>query len=566
MIGFRVKSTGAMLDIAPDATFQIEFENPIFSDDKCPLAFSTEISFLPTQNNKEQLGYLAAMLLPPSILTIDVEVYTSGIKILDGMLEFSSIKDDVLNYTFAGRSLEDDWSGKIYEKQIHRVSGDLSELYSDITDIRVGRVDGVYLPLLVNASETDKITIFKELSIFHYSDCSYEVKYHNYPSLSRAAADERVITPAISVLKILENELQDVSFGSQSVENMIARTVILGQYKTDYAGTPSGIPASGLDLGRTLPDITALELFRTVLKMFCCALFRDGNTFLILNIGDVINGEAEVLDWSDKISRGAEISLRPAGGYRFSFGNDADEDFNPNETVTSTDSFQETLESIDAEDFYQPFKHSSAGHVISARKSIVKVAQRGADIPAYTCDLLTMSGQEYDLEAEDRDGDVVDNSVSAKLARAVPDMLLYVAGIIPNSVWRMAAIINPENIGDKRGSDVIIGKIDGIDGEQQLSDGAIYFSDDEETAGSSADRLTAESLFGNYHQAFANWCRSSHQVVSSDLELTAADISSFRMWYKVSFSGRTWLVRKLTVTLSAASNRCDASAEFVSVQ
>lgn len=564
MIEFRAKNTGAILDISPDATFQIELENPMFSDDKCPLAYSTEISFLPTQHNKEQLGYLAAMLLLPSILTVDVEVYASGIKILDGMLEFSSIKDDILNYTFAGRSLEDDWGGKIYDKQIHRIPGDLDEQRSDIDDIMLGNVDGVYLPLLVNASETDKVTIYREMPDFHYSDCSYEVKYHNYPIVSRPEPAGRVITPAISVLKILENELQNVSIGSLSVRDMLARTVILGQYKTDYTDGSSGIPASGLDVARTLPDITALELFRTIMKMFCCALYRDGDAFLVKNIGNVINGEAEILDWDDKISRGAEISQRPAGGYKFSFGNDADEDFNPNETITSTDSFQEALESIDAEDFYQPFKHSSAGHVISARKSFVKYVARGANIPAYTCDLLTANNQEFDFEPKDRDGDIVDNSVSAKLARAIPDRLLPGGGVMINE-WRMATIINPENIGDKRGSDVIIGKIDGIDDEQQLSDGALYYDDDEEIVALSSSRLTAESLFYNYHQSFANWCRSSHQVVSSDLELTAADISSFRMWYKVSFSGRTWLVRKLTVTFSAASNRCDASAEFVSV-
>lgn len=564
MIEFRVKNTGAILDISPDATFQIEIENPMFSDDKCSLAYSTEISFLPTQHNKEQLGYLAAMLLLPSILTVDVEVYASGIKILDGMLEFSSIKDDVLNYTFAGRSLEDDWGGKIYDKQIHRIPGDPDEQLSDMQDIMIGNVDGVYLPLLVNASETDKVTIYGELPGSRYSDCSFEVKYHNYPILSQMSAAGRVITPAISVLKILENELQNVSIGSLSVEDMLARTVILGQYKTDYTGSPSGIPASGLDVARTLPDISAMELFRTILKMFCCALYRDGDAFIVQNIGSVINREMEILDWDDKISRGAEISQRPAGGYKFSFGNDADEDFNPNETITSTDSFKNTLRSISAEEFYQAFRHSSAGHVISARKSFINYGS-GPNSWAYICDLLTANNREFDFEPKDRDGDIVDNSVSAKLARAIPDSILPGGEIQLRNEWRMATIINPENIGDKRGSDVIIGKIDNINDAQQLSDGALYYDDDEEIVALFSSRLTAESLFYNYHQSFANWCRSTHQVVSSDLELTAADISSFRMWYKVSFSGRTWLVRKLTVTFSAASNRCDASAEFVSV-
>lgn len=573
MIDFRVKSSGAILDIAPDATFQIELENPIFADDRCPIPFSTEIAFLATQKNKEQFGYLAAMFLPPSVRKLDVEIYAGGVKIMDGMLRFSSLKSGIINYTFSGTSLEDNWSGKIYEKQIYRVSGDADEQSADITAVMRGRVEGVYAPLLVNASETDKVTYYREPSGYKpVSDCSYEVKYHNYPLKPTRIVPPyvhtyRVLTPAIGVLKILETELQSVDIQDGTVAELLEAVAILGQYKTDFEGTASGVPAAGIDLARTLPDITALELFRIVLKMFCCALFRDGDRFSMRNAGDVITDTGNALDWETKVSRDAELSTIPAGGYKFAFGNDTDEDFNPNETISATNSFLIMFSELDPDDeFYQPFRHSVNGSTVSARKTPSHGGGSSGNFwpSMLLCDLLSANMDAYDFQPPETDGEVFDNSVPAKLARSVPDKL---GGFNTSTVrlWRMAAIINPESLGDKRGTDVIIGRIDGTEYQQQFGDGTIFFEDDVEYFNNTAARLRSDALYPSYHEAFATWCRAAHQTVNADLDLTMADIASFRMWKKVAFAGRTWIVRKLTMTFYAGKDQIDSSGEFVSV-
>lgn len=573
MIDFRVKSSGVILDIAPDATFQIELENPIFADDKCPIPFSTEIAFLATQKNKEQFGYLAAMFLPPSVRKLDVEIYAGGVKIMDGMLRFSSLKSGIINYTFSGTSLEDNWSGKIYEKQIYRVSGDADEQSADITAVMLGQVEGVYAPLLVNASETDKVTYYQEPSVYKpYSDCSYEVKYHNYPLKPTRIVPPyvhvyRVLTPAIGVLKILETELQSVDIQDSTIAGALEAVAILGQYKTDFEGTASGVPAAGIDLARTLPDITALELFRIVLKMFCCALFRDGDRFSMRNAEDVIADTGNALDWETKVSRDAELSTIPAGGYKFAFGNDTDEDFNPNETISATDNFIDMFDGLDPDDeFYQPFRHSVNGSTVSARKTPSHSGGSSGNFwpSMLLCDLLSANMNAYDFQPPETDGEVFDNSVPAKLARSVPDKL---GGFNTSTVrlWRMAAIINPESLGDKRGTDVIIGRIDGTGYQQQFGDGTTFFEDDVEYSNNTAARLRSEALYSSYHEAFATWCRAAHQTVNADLDLTMADIASFRMWKKVAFAGRTWIVRKLTMTFYAGKDQIDSSGEFVSV-
>lgn len=563
MIDFRVKSSGVILDIAPDTSFQIEYENPMFSDDRCPLAFSTEISFLPTQKNKEQLGYLAAMMLTPSVKELDVEVYASGIKILDGMLRFSSVKEGILNYTFAGKNLEDDWSGKIYEKQILSISGDATQQAEQIFDIIKGEVEGVFAPILVNDTETDKIAIFHEDPGFSESEVAYDVKYHNYPAADADMVYEpRSFTPAISIMKILEDELFDVEISNSTIEDMLEYTAIIGLYKTDYTTTPSGIPLTGLDVARTLPDISALELFRIVLKMFCCALFRNMDKFVVKNISDVLGSNADVQDWDEKISGVAESSVRPAGGYRFSFANGADEEYSPKEGYTVTETFINLDDIIPEEDVYFAFKHATTGVVISARKVTVKKIR--GEFSHYLSDLLSMDTKNYDFQPQDNDGEIFDSSVEAKLVRATPDRLIAGDDSYMSLPWIMSAIINPETIGDKRGMDIIVGKIANRRMQTQITDGMMSYDYNEEIHPED-ERLTAEALYNLYHHAFADWCRNSHQVVTSDLKLSMSDIASFRMWQKVAFAGRTWFVKKLTVTFHAAIDRTDVTGEFVSV-
>ena len=569
MIDIRVKNSGIILDMAPDASFQIEFDNPMFEDERCPIQFSTEIAFLPTQKNKQQLGYLDAMFLTPTVKKLDVEFYASGIKLLDGMLTFSSIKDGRLYYTFSGRSVEDDWSGKIYEKELYQMSGDEDEQDDQFASIMNGDVPGIFAPILINASETDAGASLENFAWPGVDTVGVEIKYHNYPfkryrTIPGFYYRYKVLTPAFLLIKVLENELADVDISDIALNFNLANLAILGQYKTDFGVSPSGIPSTGLDLARALPDITAMELFRVVMKMYCCALFRDGDRFALLNLGKVLEDTSLPLDWDDKVSRNAEISTKPAGGYSFSFANGSDETYNTSEVPIDIDSFDEMLDQIvpDAET-YQVFKHSINDSIISARE----LAERDIEPALLLGDILCANRDSFDFQPSDSDGDTFDSTVEAKLPRCIPDRLCPgTLGGLKDTSWRMAAVINPESVGDDRGTDVLIGMVKGGAFEQQFTDGCLYFEDEREVhAAQDAFSLRPAGLFNAWHSAFARWCRREHQIISADLSLTMSDIAAFRLWHKVSFSGRTWLVKKLTVTFYASNGRADASGEFVTV-
>jgi hypothetical protein len=109
-------STGVFLDLAPDAGFEIEMNNPILESDRIPVAFSTAITFPPSDTNRAVFGYLPAMLLPPTVLKVAATILAGGIPLLSGTLVYESVDENGnLVYTFTEKSLEDGLDAKLYE-------------------------------------------------------------------------------------------------------------------------------------------------------------------------------------------------------------------------------------------------------------------------------------------------------------------------------------------------------------------------------------------------------------------------------------------------------------------
>lgn len=73
-------STGILLDISPDAEFDLTIENPIFSDERISAPWSTDIAFLPTLRNKRAFGYMGALMSAPSVTELaDKEFVNSSL-------------------------------------------------------------------------------------------------------------------------------------------------------------------------------------------------------------------------------------------------------------------------------------------------------------------------------------------------------------------------------------------------------------------------------------------------------------------------------------------------------
>lgn len=106
-------SDGASLDLEPSAEFELEYENPMLDDSHIPVPFSTSIAFLSTPVNCKVFGYLSAMMLEPSVKKLSAVIEVGGSPLFYGTLLFDSIEEKHLNYTFAGRDIQVEWSKKL---------------------------------------------------------------------------------------------------------------------------------------------------------------------------------------------------------------------------------------------------------------------------------------------------------------------------------------------------------------------------------------------------------------------------------------------------------------------
>ena len=101
-----ITRSGISLDLAPDALFELELENPMLADEHIPVAYTTSISFLPTLKNRQVFGYISAMMLEPQVKELSVSIQVQGIPLFFGTLIYDSIENGDVNYTFSGRNLD----------------------------------------------------------------------------------------------------------------------------------------------------------------------------------------------------------------------------------------------------------------------------------------------------------------------------------------------------------------------------------------------------------------------------------------------------------------------------
>ena len=187
-----------------------------------------------------------------------------------------------------------------------------------------------------------------------------------------------------------------------------------------------------------------------------------------------------------------------------------------------------------------------------------------------------------DIQVGDDEDSTYDNSVDFDLVRSIPLQLTVSSVFYPPDpddpqdpgwtdhirIYRMCPIVEPGTLGE-RGTKMYVGLMS----QSQMVDKGITFSFNE--AVSSGDLLpedynsglsiAPQDLYPKFHKSFAEWVSRERQLVTADLNLSPIDIAGFRMWHKVLLHGREFIVKKLSFTFYADSDRIEASGEFVSV-
>lgn len=560
-----IYTEGQMLDLDPSGTFEITYEQPMLDDSHCPVPFSTSIGLLPTLNNKKIIGFLDAMLLEPEVKRIKADIFVGGFQILSGILVYDGVEDGIINYSFSGKNLEEDWGAKIWES----VNPSTSTLpfTSDQTQ-KIGMLNGIQsgshflaAPMIVEKNAIAK-TVHNVLSSFTevVEVCA---KFHNYPGVHNSA-NASLFTPAFRVWLILETILKNTTIDS-ACALLLNKLAIIAQYKPNGQFNKFGISLNyAVDCQTMLPDITVYEMTHNIAKMLCASIYRDGQKYKFLTAGTVLNS-TDILDWSEKISiESCTLGKEPAASYTFKYNNsDQDNSYDlanlssdlSNGDISQTYYWDHLLNLFgdETDDGPWPVKSNFTKDIYSGRVKFLNID----DVYKYVayCDIIYHHNPTMKVGSEDSESSF-DNSTDFNLVRCIP--VTYASG---NTYYsRLAPIIESPVIGAARGTDVFIGILSG----NQLTDKGHTINTDYSDSNSGFN-IAPDALFNSYHKVFSDWLAKDRQVVTADLNLSIKDIIDFRMYNKVRFASRVWLVKKLTLNMAIDSDHIEATGEFISL-
>lgn len=559
---------GVSLDLDPEGTFEIEMEQPLLDTEGVPVPYSTAISFLPSQNNCNEFGYIPALMMEPTAQSIQADIYVNGFKMISGILIYESIEEGFIKYNFAAK----DTIAKLENKDISennflgmvtsRQPGDFN-----LTNIRNGYNEVVQAPLLVNKNNVFASVIDARESTFKDG---IKERYHNYPYDLDA-----IFTPAVRLYDFLIDEFGEKLVIDGSILTDLKKIYLLCPYKPNPTSAKNGF-GSIADLNSTLPKINKLDLFKNIAKIFGASFYKDGDGYRLLRAETILEG-AISKDWSDYISDVYSSRPEPPKGYILKFEDDSSDNAYDAKNLTSDiedgdiakrGSYHDLIWNVAPDPGnYNTHLHSPTGDIFSYTTVHITNTNTARTITIWPADSLLRVCNNIETTAEDSD-DSFDNSIGLSLVRPIPDTVMNTEDYSYQLV--VAPLINPPAIGEERGTQAMIGII----GEKQMTDKG-YISvlmSDAAMNGLPVFRdqyldfsLDPKALHSKYHSRLSRWLGKRRQVVSLDLNLSIEEIASFRMYQKVYFKGRQWLPVKLSVSVDVASGSIETSGEFITV-
>lgn len=509
---FKILTTdGVFLDLNEDWETEIEIENPIFSTDSVPVAFSTSVLLPPTETNIVRLKYVAAQKQAPEVLELEVLLQVDGFRLAEGKLQFDGITEDGdLEYIFTSRSLDEEWGKKLYELP------------------SVSDAQGREFPIIIKSNATGYCVFDTSIS----GRVQPNIKYYNV-----GTSGNRDRIPALPVDVLLRGIPRFVYKGE------FDGIYILGTYREEIGQADINT--------NTLPDASVLDLVRNLAKIYCLFIFQDGRDYVMKGIDTLLNGTPE--DWSTKISDEFESGLEKAQGYKFGYAGDESEtdETDPAEFIEESADIESLFTRIQGATIgtdYQKVLITSMGYIYSCKKS-----SDGSNLDMLF-DILTRKGHSIQsVTGEDQ----FDNSTEIQLVKCAPTRVDW--GYADEGVtFAIAPIIDVITPGTKRPTEIIIGEMH----DHQLIDGPAFGNIDDGWFDYDAPSIRTQVLT-SYHSAFMAWLAKDRQTISAELNLKAYEINAFRFWKPVLFANKAWIVRKLSVTLSAKAGITSVNGEFV---
>lgn len=592
--------TENILEYKPDQEVTFTLDNPMFEDDRLPVAVSTGIEFSLTPTNKTEFGFVEAMMLPPLVQKVPAVIIIAGIEIFTGELQFDEFSDSALKYTFVGKGMDEILAGNIYELPSNTYDG--IKLSTFVQNARNGNYQDFGLPMIIRQPNSAKIEYATAAGA---AECSLIDKYANFPY-----SDTPYIVPAVKVPFLLKKILPGVYFPS-SIDWHIDQLAIIAPYKPEnWRNERHGVPvvyedAYDPNTGRYtiakisdfrptdgLPEMTNSDFVSNILKMFCATLFSNGAGYIIQSNKDVINDKT-FINWSDRVAEAYSIIAGEENGYTLEYANE-----NSNYTPSKVDDLGQA--EIDSsiitcdtyEDMFRKFQTSAnyinvqiaktrniySGKQVKARLYYHYEGRKGIvynsfETPIATMDIVYQAGLEK-KKIQSGDSKSCENNIGFNCAKCVPANVATPIreGSTDSQVTlrSMAPVIDFPTVGGERPTTVYIGMLRNHNFFDQGNyftkpipyvDGGTEMSDNTYSIAIGGEK----GLYEQFHKDFAEWSMRKKDTIKADVFLSPTDVANLRLWRKIMIYNRLFLIKTIELTISDKADIAFANVEFIEV-
>lgn len=596
MLLIKSLESGRTLDITPGQEITLTLENPLFADDRMPVAVSTGIEFPLSPTNKAEFRFVNVMMIPPAVQKIPAAIIFEGFELFSGELQFDEFSDQTLKYTFVGADATEAFSGNIHEIACRDYSGMAMSTF--VQNARKGDYPDIGLPMIVRKANSAKI---EYPTAAGEAECSSIDKYANY-----LYTDTPYIIPAIKAAYLLEKIHPRLIFPSQ-VQDYLDRMAILGTYKpeawqNDRYGIPYTTPSrnnpyigDGFNAAEALPEMTKAEFIANILKMFCATIFPEKGYYDVRTNSSILQDKT-FIDWTQKVSDIYAIVAGEAGSYSLEYANGEqnydpakEEEFDEElaQSIYSASNYEELISKFRTSDNYVDVRVTFSGNVYSGKavkaylywsrppgvmgKPIFNKTE--TSIPLIDI-VFQANVNKIELSEGGGDGQNYENNIGFICTPCIPANVatfIYTGSTNAQVTLRaMAPVVDIPTVGGNRPSDVYIGLLI----ENNFFDQGNYFTRPEPYIDGGTEMANTRysiaiggtnGLYAKFHETFAQWQVKKKDSVKADVVLSPADIAQFKLWRKIMLYNRLFLIKTMEITLSDKATVAFANAEFVEV-
>ena len=596
MLLIKSLESGRTLDITPGQEITLTLENPLFADDRMPVAVSTGIEFPLSPTNKVEFRFVDVMMIPPAVQKIPAAIIFEGFELFSGELQFDEFSDQTLKYTFVGADATEAFSGNIHEIACRDYGGMAMSTF--VQNARKGDYPDIGLPMIVRKANSAKI---EYPTAAGEAECSSIDKYANH-----LYTNTPYIIPAIKAAYLLEKIHPKLIFPSQ-IQDYLDRMAILGTYKpeawqNDRYGIPYTTPSwsnpyigDGFNAAEALPEMTKAEFIANILKMFCATIFPEKGYYNVRTNSSILQDKT-FIDWTQKVSDIYAIVAGEAGSYSLEYANGEqnydpakEEEFDEElaQSIYSASNYEELISKFRTSDNYVDVRVTFSGNVYSGKavkaylywsrppgvmgKPIFNKTE--TSIPLIDI-VFQANVNKIELSEGGGDGQNYENNIGFICTPCIPANVatfIYTGSTNAQVTLRaMAPVVDIPTVGGNRPSDVYIGLLI----ENNFFDQGNYFTRPEPYIDGGTEMANTRysiaiggtnGLYAKFHETFAQWQVKKKDSVKADVVLSPADIAQFKLWRKIMLYNRLFLIKTMEITLSDKATVAFANAEFVEV-